>query len=334
MKQELIRFFQNQAELNGASYTAGTNSVNFALTPTVLQKLLDRVMQSSAFLSKVNHQSVTLQGGRALGLGIGKPIASRTNTADGTKKRTPKKVHEMTELYDYLCVQTNFDTMITYAELDAWRELPDFEQRIVNRIISQIALDTLMIGWNGTKVSADTDLTANPLLQDVNKGWLQKIRDAGGTHFRSGVTVGAGAGANYKNIDELVDNFINTYIHEAYQEREDLVVIPARNLVNHKYTGIWNAAGANTELIAAGQLDRDKYHFANRAIERTSFMPAGTLLVTPVNNLSIYTQKDSSRRTFKDVPEGDRLEAFQSQNVAYVVEDYDACVLVENITFV
>ena len=332
MNKELIRFFENQAELNGVQYTAGAQSVNFALTPTVLQKLIDRVMQSSAFLSKVNHQTVTLQSGRALGLGIGKPIASRTNTADGSKKRTPKKVHDMTKVYEYLCVQTNFDTMITYAELDAWREYPDFEQRIVNRIIAQIALDTLMVGWNGTSAAADTDVAANPLLQDVNKGWLQKIREAGATHFKSGVTVGAAG--DYKNLDALVDNFINTYIHEAYQERQDLVVIPARNLINHKYTGIWNAAGANTELIAAGQLDRDKYHFANRAIETTSYMPAGSLLITPLNNLSIYTQKDSARRTLKDVPEGDRLEAFQSQNVAYVIEDYDASVLVENITFV
>ena len=144
--------------------------------------------------------------------------------------------------------------------------------------------------------------------------------------------MGETASADYKNLDALVDDFINQYIHEAYQERDDLVVIPSRNLVNHKYTGIWNKAGANTELIAAAQLDAAKYHFANRGIEMSSYMPAGTMLITPVKNLSIYTQKESSRRTLKDVPEADRMEAYQSQNVAYVVEDFEACVLIEGIT--
>lgn len=332
MKPELIRFFKNQAELNGTHYHEGNDSINFALTPTVIQKLMDRVMQSSAFLNKVNHSTVTLQSGRALGLGVGKPIASRTNTADGAKKRTPKKAHDMNELYNYLCVQTNFDTFVRYDELDAWREFPDFEQRIVNAIVQQIAHDTLMIGWNGTSAAADTDLNASPLLQDVNKGWLQKIREAGDEYHKSGVTVGAAASADYKNLDALVADFVDQYIHETYQERDDLVVIAARNLVSHKYVEIWNRAGVNTELIAAGQLDANKYHFDNRGIERPAHMPKGTMLITPVSNLSIYTQKESSRRTLKDVPEADRIEAYQSQNVAYVVEDFEACVLIENIT--
>ena len=328
-RQNFNLYLGRVAELNGIN-VADTNKT-FSVTPSVQQKLETAVQESSAFLGKINMIAVDELQGEKLGLSLSGPIASRTNTTN--KDRATRDLTDIAAR-GYYCRQTNYDSHLTYAKIDAWAKFPDFQVRIARMLAQRQALDRMCIGFNGTSIAEDTDIAANPLLQDVNKGWLQKIRDAGGTHFRSGVTVGAGAGANYKNIDELVDNFINTYIHEAYQEREDLVVIPARNLVNHKYTGIWNAAGANTELIAAGQLDRDKYHFANRAIERTSFMPAGTLLVTPVNNLSIYTQKDSSRRTLKDVPEGDRLEAFQSQNVAYVVEDYDACVLVENITFV
>ena len=44
-------------------------------------------------------------------------------------------------------------------------------------IIKRQALDRIMIGFNGTSIAKDTDIVANPLLQDVNKGWLQKQRE-------------------------------------------------------------------------------------------------------------------------------------------------------------
>jgi hypothetical protein len=34
----------------------------------------------------------------------------------------------------------------------------------------------IMIGFNGTSAAATTDRSTNPKLQDVNIGWLQKIR--------------------------------------------------------------------------------------------------------------------------------------------------------------
>ena len=55
-------------------------------------------------------------------------------------------------------------------------------------IIKMIALDLIRIGWNGTSAASVTDRTAHPNLEDVNIGWLQKLRteapaqvmDAGG----------------------------------------------------------------------------------------------------------------------------------------------------------
>src|SRR3546814_12050604 len=40
-----------------------------------------------------------------------------------------------------------------------------------------------MVGFNGTSAAATTNLANNPLLQDVNEGWLHKIR----THAASRV---------------------------------------------------------------------------------------------------------------------------------------------------
>jgi hypothetical protein len=52
----------------------------------------------------------------------------------------------------------------------------DFHQRWTNAVAKAIALDRIMIGFNGTSAAATTDRSTNAKLQDVNIGWLQKIR--------------------------------------------------------------------------------------------------------------------------------------------------------------
>ncbi len=44
--------------------------------------------------------------------------------------------------------------------------------RVRNAIIKRQALDRIMIGFNGVSRAKTSDRSANPLLQDVNKGWL------------------------------------------------------------------------------------------------------------------------------------------------------------------
>lgn len=46
--------------------------------------------------------------------------------------------------------------------------------RIRNAIVKRQALDRIMIGFNGVKRAKTSNRAENPLLQDVNKGWLQK----------------------------------------------------------------------------------------------------------------------------------------------------------------
>jgi hypothetical protein len=47
----------------------------------------------------------------------------------------------------------------------------------------------------------------------------------------------------------------------------------------------------------------------------------------------VYRQKDTARRTLKDVPEADRLESYNSQNIDFVIEDMEAVVLVDDVLF-
>ena len=45
-------------------------------------------------------------------------------------------------------------------------------------------------------------------------------------------------------------------------------------------------------------------------------------------------QRDGKRRKIADEPEYDRIANYESENLDYVVEEFDACVLIENLEFV
>lgn len=60
---------------------------------------------------------------------------------------------------------------------------------------------------------------------------------------------------------------------------------------------------------------------------------ANTLLITPLSNLSIYYQISGERRQIVDNPRKDQLESLQSKNIDFIVEEYGAAVLIENLTY-
>ncbi len=115
---------------------------------------------------------------------------------------------------EYKCEQTNFDTVLTYAKLDLWAKFQDFQVRIRNAIVKRQALDRIMIGFNGVKRAKTSNRSENPLLQDVNKGWLQKIREDAPEHVMGSTTTGGettpgavkvGKGGEYANLGRRGD---------------------------------------------------------------------------------------------------------------------------------
>ncbi len=96
-------------------------------------------------------------------------------------------------------------TPTCWSKLDAWAKFPDFQARVRNQIIRQQALDRIMIGFNGTSAAVETDRVANPLLQDVNIGWLQHYRDNAPARVMTGGgtdgEVRVGPGGDYENLD-------------------------------------------------------------------------------------------------------------------------------------
>ncbi len=317
-------------QLNDTDNVAKT----FSVTPSVQQKLETKMQESSEFLSKVNIIGVTEQEGEKLGLGVSGPIASRTNTKDKERKTRDLSTLDGTK---YRCEQTNFDTHLNYAKLDAWAKFPDFQSRVANAILTRQALDRIVIGFNGVKAMADTDLDANPLLQDVNKGWLQHLRELAPERvlglvadgMPGKVIIGDVDGADYANLDAAVTDAVNL-LDPWYQEDTNLVAIVGRKLLNDKYFPLVNTKQAPTETLAADIIISQK-RIGGLPAARVPFFPDNAILITRFDNLSIYFQEGARRRRVEDVPKRDRIENYESSNDAYVIEDLGLAALVENI---
>ncbi|MGG4662792.1 phage major capsid protein, P2 family [Providencia vermicola] len=307
------------------------------VNPSIAQTLEDNIQQSAAFLTMVNVVPVDEQSGSVIGLGVGSTVAGTTDTTKKDRQPTdPSALDEVT----YKCEQTNFDTSISYKKLDLWAKFKDFQLRIRNAIIRRQALDRIMIGFNGTSRAKDSNREVNKLLQDVNIGWLQKVRNDAPEHVVSDVkdadgkvisaTIRVGAGGDFHNLDALVMSAVDDLIDEEYQDDTDIVVICGRKLLSDKYFPLVNKEQENSEKLAADMIISQKRIGGLQAV-RAPYFPDNALLITRLDNLSIYWQSETRRRHILDNPKRDQIENYESVNEAYVVEDYRGVALIENI---
>ncbi|WP_315708981.1 phage major capsid protein, P2 family [Brenneria uluponensis] len=330
-------FISRQATLNGVQPSHVTKQ--FTVAPSVQQKIEDKVQNSSELLQKINITGVSEQEGEKLGLGISGPVSSSNSSS--TDRREPRSVHTLDD-DKYRCEQTNCDTYISYPQLDAWAKFPDFQQRISNQIIRRKALDRILIGFNGTSHAAKSDLTQNPLLQDVNIGWLQKYRASAPQRVMKNITVTSRDDENkvvakgmYGNLDAVAFDAVNSLLDEWFKQSPDLVVICGRQLMSSREFPVINAISTNNpnSEALAGQLLLSRKSIGNLPTFIAPYFPDGSMFITPFNNLSIYWQEEKQRRMLREEPEYNRVATYESSNDAYVIEDYGTGCLIENIAF-
>lgn len=321
-------------ELNGVDDA----TTLFTVEPSVQQKLETRMQESSDFLTKINVIGVDELKGEKVGIGVTNTIAGRTNTDNADR---PTQDPTGLDATGYELAQTNFDTHLGYNKLDTWAKFDDFETRIRDAILRRQALDRIMIGFNGTSVAAQTNRAANPLLQDVNKGWLQQLREKSParvmsdgadteTGFASKVTYGAAATADYKTLDALVYDVKHELLPTWAREDTELVAIVGQALLHDKYFPLINAERDPSEQIARDVIMSSK-RLGGLPAAVVPFFPATAILITRLDNLSIYFQNDKRRRAIIDNPKRNRVENYESSNEGYVVEDFDYAALIENI---
>lgn len=338
-RKKFNQFTQQVATFNGVA----SATEKFSVTPTVQQKLETKIQESSAFLGMINIHGVDEKSGEKLGLGINSTIAGRTDT--GTKDRQATDPSALQKA-SYECKKTDFDTALGYNKLDMWAKFPDFATRIRDSILKRQALDRIMIGFNGTHAAVETNRTTYPLLQDVNIGWIQKVRDDAPEQMISEIVPASGKIQIYKkendsdtkigdygNLDALVASMVAEMLPAWYQEDTDLVVIMGRELLNDKLLPMIEEHAETPSETAALDVIRARKLVGGLPAIRAPYVPAGTLIITRLDNLSIYWQEGARRRHVIDNPKRDQIENYESSNDAYVVEDYEGIAIAENIVF-
>ncbi|MDH3000948.1 major capsid protein [Chelonobacter oris] len=340
-KQKFNAYMARVAELNGIT----TNDVKeeFTVTPSVEQKLMEKVLKSSNFLQWINVVRDPLMEGEIVGLDVSAAIASTTDT--DKEERQTKAISNLTSRR-FKCEQVDFDTHIAWRKLDQWAKHPDFQQKLANMTQKTVALNLIMMGFNGVKRAAKSNLTANPRLEDVKKGWLQQLREDVPERVMNGASTGGKIKVGsfqsydeqgnkvkdkgYENLDALVMDAVNSLIDDVYADDTDLVVICGREVLNDKYFQMVNDDLKPSENLASQLIISQKQIGGLKAV-RVPFFPKNAMLITRLDNLSLYIQEGSMRRFIINNPKRNRIEDFLSQNIDYKVEEYGCAALIEKI---
>lgn len=303
----------------------------FSVEPTIAQELNEAITAKSDFLQRINIIPVGEIKGEKVFLGVSGPVTGRTDTK--TKDREAKDGSALDDS-TYELFSTESDVCLPYAKIDAWAKFPDFAQKYSAAVQKQIALDRIMAGFHGVSAEAQTDLVANPMLQDVNKGWLQiareQIPEQVLTHGKEDGKVTIGEGGDYANLDALVHD-TKQLVDERLRDGGDLVAIIGSDLLAADKAKLYAKQGSTPtekERIEDAQVIATYGGLPSFSVP---FFPVNAVMVTSFDNLSIYFQDSSWRKQTLDNPRRSRVEDYNSRNEGYVIEQLEKFALTENV---
>lgn len=312
-------------------YNVKSVSQSYSVNPSTAQSLNDKISEKADFLERINVIPVGELVGEKVMLGVSGPISSRTDTR--TTEREPKDLSDIGSTR-YELVQTETDVCLSFAKIDAWGKYPDFLERYMAAVHRQIALDRIIVGFRGTHCAAQTDRETYPMLEDVNKGWLQQAREQVPAQvLTQGLEAGKirlGSGGDYENLDALVHG-VKQLIDEVLRDSGDLIVIVGRNLLDREKATLYaKQAGTPTEKerIESAQVINTYGGLPSYSVP---YFPGNSVLVTSWDNLSIYYQESSWRAQTVENSRRNRVEDYSSRNEGYIVEYFEKLAMAENI---
>lgn len=312
----------------------GEVSQNFTAQPSTGQDLHENIPTNTDFLGRINMTPVDQLKGQKVMMGLNGSVTSRTDT--NSADRVAKSALSL-HANEYELSFTESDVALPFATIDAWAKFKDFQKRYNAAVKKQIDLDRIKIGFHGTHVAAQTDRVAYPMLQDVNKGWLQQARELVPAQVMSegGQVAGKvvlGSTGDFANLDSLVLGLAQL-IEPEYREAGDLIAIIGRDLLTADKTRLYAAQGdkpTEKERIEAVSVSATYGGLLSYSVP---FFPANAVLVTSWDNLSIYWQESSWRRHLIDNPNRSRAEDFNSRNEGYVIEQLEKLAFAENVEY-
>lgn len=312
------------ATIQAANAPSGAKT--FSLTPPMEIKLRQAIMQSHAFLGMISLLPVQQIKGQVIDVGDDGLSTGRT-----TSGRFSKEIGQDGNTYEL--TKTDSGAHILWETMTQWANSGskgEWLTMMKNAISRRFALDMLRIGFNGTSIANPTDPDANPLGQDVNKGWLTIVKEKKAAQVLATATLNPAGGVDkYKNLDSLVQDLINTTIAPEHREDPDLIVMVGHDLVAAEQHRLLEAADKPTEHKAAQSLAKT---IAGRKAYTPPFFKPTAIWVTTAKNLQILTQEGTQQRRQKNDEDNLRFVQNHIRMEGYAVGNMKKFAAIEDVT--
>lgn len=313
------------ATIDAAGAPAGAQTFN--LTPPMETNLRQAIMQSHAFLAMISLLGVQQIKGQVIdvgddGLSTGRTTSGRFSTEMGQSGNT------------YELTKTDSGAHILWETMTQWANSGskgEWLNMMKNAISRRFALDMLRVGFNGTSIANPTNPEANPLGEDVNKGWLTIVKEKAAAQVLASATLDPTGQAvdSYKNLDSLVQDLINTTIAPEHRNDSDLVVLVGHDLVSAEQHRLLEAADKPTEHKAAQSLAKT---IAGRTAYTPPFFKGKQVWVTTAKNLQILTQEGTQQRRQKNDDDNLRFVQNHIRMEGYAVGNMKKFAAIEEVT--
>ncbi len=309
----LEQYSKKQSEVFGVQ----DPSNQFAITGPKETQLKGKILESAKFLKMITVEDVDQKTGQVIDVGTnklhtGRKKGGRYTTATGQ------------DGHDYELVETDSCAVVTWDTLSVWANSGkpgEFMKRMNENATTNFALDMIRVGFNGKSAEETTDPEANPNGEDVNKGWQQLVSDdAPEQIITTDVYLDPEGKGDYKTLDSMASDLINTKIHPSLRNHPGLVVLVGADLMSFEQARLYDEATTPTEKKAAQQLP---YSIAGRPAIVPPFIPGKRMTVTTLDNLHIYTQRNTRHRKSKHEEDRKQHENSYLRWEGYAVGEYE-----------
>lgn len=329
LSQQAAQYIEQYASSLQESYCTNDTNKLFAVTPVIETKLRQAILESDAFLRMLSLLPVDQIKGQVVDVGTGGLLTGRK---EGGRFRGGLG-HDG---HTYELTETDSCAVIAWQTLTQWANSgkPGEFVKLMNAAATRhFALDILRIGFHGKSIAKTTDPETNPNGEDVNKGWLQYVKERKPEQVLSNAILDPTGQTpdSYKNLDALVNDLVNTNIHEVFHEDSDLVVLSGRDLIASEQHRLLSAADTPTEHKAAQSLA--KTIDAKKAY-KPPFFKKDQLWVTSLSNLQVLTQKGTQWRKARNEEDRKQYENSYLRMEGYAVGTLEKFAAIENVTIV
>lgn len=316
LNQSASAFLEKYSVKQGEFFGVSDPSKQFAITGPKETRLKQALLDNANFLKLITVEDVDQKTGQVIAVGTNKLHSGRKA---GGRHTTGTNV----DGHEYALVETDSCAAVTWDMLSVWANSGkpgEFMKRLNDNATENFALDILRVGFNGTSAASTTNSTDNPNGEDVNIGWQALvIRDKPEQIIDVEIYLDPDGGGDYKTLDSMAADLINTKIHPSMRTDPRLIVLVGADLIAFEQARLYDAATTPTEKKAAQQLP---HSIAGRPAMVPPFMPGKRMVVTTLKNLHLYTQKNTRHRKSEHVEDRKQHENSYLRWEGYAIGEY------------